>query len=761
MNPLIAIERWLDIRPGERRAFFLSALGAALMMGFAVTARSLREAFFLDEFDIRQLPYITIATTALSFPAVAAFTRVLDQRGPDRVYQLLLSVLSAGLIALWALTTLTTNTTLVMLTTVGFYLVTAVGTLLLTSGFWVITSERFALRDAKRLFGLISAGGTLGAMVAGLSVGPVTTNFGNGAAVLSLVGIVALIGFLQRFLPQAGPPAAPDEEPLRLRDGLEVVRTNRHLRTMALIVGVATLASYVVDYAFKEAAEQVYVTDEALSGFFGRFYGLTAVISLLLQVTVASRLLARAGVAWSLAVLPLSLILGGGVFLAVPGLLSATLMRGADASLRKSLHRAVLEFLWVPIPPRLRRRTKTFIDSFVDSAAEGFGAVIVFLWATLAGLPSAGLVGMVLAVAFALLVLSRAMGPIYMRSVLDRLAEGRDTIEDEVVQTQFVGGEFTMTVTQLDVGAALEQTGIHAAPRQSPGKPHGNAPGTPEHGSVAARLASSDPGVVTEALEQTANWTLDEVSPLTRLLARDAFYRRAGDVLVGIEGAAGALGDLLMDESADFVVQRRVPRVLATIKEKAARDALLRGLSARRFEVRYRSAVALARRRKSGSDSGVGGAADRIWAAIRAELNRERPIWELQKLLDDRPAEDDFVTGRVQGRGELSLEHTFRLLSLVLDPDPVRTAFHGIVLDDPRLRSLSLEYLEQILPADVRDKLWPFIGDLSEHRQRREIRERSDVVADLLKTGVTLFGTPAERERLRVALQEDSSDDGS
>ena len=50
MNPLIAIERWLDIRPGERRAFFLSALGAALMMGFAVTARSLREAFFLDEF---------------------------------------------------------------------------------------------------------------------------------------------------------------------------------------------------------------------------------------------------------------------------------------------------------------------------------------------------------------------------------------------------------------------------------------------------------------------------------------------------------------------------------------------------------------------------------------------------------------------------------------------------------------------------------------------------------------------------------------
>ncbi len=365
---------------------------------------------------------------------------------------------------------------------------------------------------------------------------------------------------------------------------------------------------------------------------------------------------------------------------------------------------------------------------------------------------------MVLAVAFVLLVLSRAMGPIYMRSVLDRLAEGRDTLEDEVVQTQFVGGEFTMTVTQLDVSAALEQTGVHLRPARSAAP---NSVPTAEHASLAQRLSAADPSLVTATLEETTDWTLEHIPPLTRLLARDAFYRRAGDVLAGIEGAADALGKVLVDESADFVVQRRVPRVLAAIEAGTAQDALLGGLSAHRFEVRYRSAVALARRRKSGRDVGSDGAADRIWAAIRAELSRERPIWELQKLLDDRPAEDDFVTGRVQGRGELSLEHTFRLLSLVLDPDPVRTAFHGIVLDDVRLRSLSLEYLEQILPADVRDRLWPFIGDLSEHRQRREIRDRSDVVADLLKTGVTLFGTPAERERLKAALQEDSADDGS
>ncbi len=65
-----------------------------------------------------------------------------------------------------------------------------------------------------------------------------------------------------------------------------------------------------------------------------------------------------------------------------------TLVRGADNSVRKSLHRSVLEVLYVPVPIALQRKTKTFIDSVVDALGEGLGAGIVLLWVTLAGLPS-------------------------------------------------------------------------------------------------------------------------------------------------------------------------------------------------------------------------------------------------------------------------------------------------------------------------------------------------------------------------------------
>jgi hypothetical protein len=756
MNPLLTLERTLDIRPGDRRAFWLSAAGAFLVIGFSITARALREAFFLDEFAIENLPYVTLASTALSLPAVAVFTRLIGRYSPDRVYNGLILALAAGLAFLWAANTLEPSAPIVAATTVAFYVFTVLGTLLLTSGFWVVTSERFQLREAKRLFGLISAGGTAGAMVAGFAIGPITRLAGNGVAVLSLIATLLMTLALQRFLPVAVyPVAGPTSDESSVRESLATVAGDPHLRTMAIIVAVATLASYLVDFEFKEAASLAYETDEQLAGFFGRFYGVTGVIALVVQVGLAARLLAGAGVAWSLAILPMALLAGSGLLIAVPGLMAATVLRGADASLRKSLHRAVMEFLWVPVSPELRRRTKAFVDSFVDSAAEGGAALIVFLWVTVGGFASSGLTVLVVAAALLALWLARSMGQAYFRTVVARLQAGHASLEGELVQTQFVGGEFTMTVTQFDVTAALTGTGATPTGRASDA---GDAEAAPPRTRLDS-LAAADPAVVTSTLDSPDVWEPRHVPALMRLLARDAFYRRATGVLARAGGAVPQLAATLLDENADFVIRRRIPRVLAIIDTPEAHAALVQGLSTRRFEVRYRCGVALAQRRKGGkSESQEKWSTSALWDAIRGELNRERPIWELQKLLDDQPQQDDFVAGKVYGRGELSLEHTFRLLSLVIDPEPVRTAFHGIVLEDARLKGLALEYLEQVLPGDIRDMLWPFIGDLSEDRQKRAVRGRDAIAAELLKTGATLFADKGERDRLRAALRQDSED---
>lgn len=558
-------------------------------------------------------------------------------------------------------------------------------------------------------------------------------------------------------------------------EGLRTLFGNRHLRLVAGIVLVTSAASYIVTWQLQEAIEITALSEAAaanlgegatitavntrIAAFMGAFRGWTGGLAFIIQVFLASRILAGAGIAWSLAILPLALILGSTGMLVLPGLFMATLVRGADYALGKSLYRTVAELLWVPVRSSLRRRAKAFVDTTVGNAGDGLGALIVLLWVTLGHLPSRFLSVFVILACLALLYLSRAMGAQYFATLRSRLESSSSS---ELLNAAGLerADRLGATFTRLDITRVLATTGIHLdAPPEKPRAPDTSADaGAAESMTVFQMIRTGDSTLIGEALDGPADWTVEDVPTLTTFLARDAWLARAVHALasVGAE-AVPYLSSVLGDESADFVIRRRIPRVLARIDHPDADSELVDALQAGRFEVRYRVALALRSRRQNSFPVAPGDRETAIWEAIRAELSREKPVWELARLLDAE-ADDAFVENRIGLRGELSLEHTFRMLSLVLEHKTTRAAYHGIVLDDPELKSFALEYLEQALPVDVRDRLWPFIGDLSASAARRAIRALDDVVADLLQTGATLFGSPEDREALRRYLEEDDED---
>ena len=78
-----------------------------------------------------------------------------------------------------------------------------------------------------------------------------------------------------------------------------------------------------------------------------------------------------------------------------------------------------------------------------------------------------------------------------------------------------------------------------------------------------------------------------------------------------------------------------------------------------------------------------------------------------------------------------------------------------ILLADDHLKSFALEYLEQVLPAEIRRRLWVFIGDVSEHKRRRSLRSLDRVVSDLMGSHATLFAGAEEQDALRRLLKEE------
>ena len=764
MTTAARLAEWLNVRPNEVRLVLLAFAGAFVMMAFVVLSRALREAFFLDRYSASSLPYVGGAALGLGLAGAALFSRAVSERHPQSVMRVLIAALAVGILVLHPF--LRNTGTLV----VAFYLVTAVGTMLLTSGFWLVVSELFAVREAKRLFGLISAGGTLGLLAAGLCIRPLLGLLAPRDLLFVLAGLLALALLVNEALPRdrLRPADSRDDRPtMRAGEGIRLVASHTHVRMIALVLALVSAASAVVDYQFKEAVQSALGGGPEMAVFFGDFYAWTGGLAFLLQVLVTTRLLAAAGIAGSVALVPLVLALGSVGMLVAPGLVIATGLRGADSTLRKSVFRSVMEFLWVPVPQEIRRRTKTFVDSVADALGEGVGVLVVFLWVTLPGFPSRWLSVFVIAICVALLALSGGIGREYFRTLRSRLAVSGGG--NEVLASLGTGDARGATLSRIDVTRVLDTRGISLAP---PGPPEGSADRPAPDAEAGGEdpdtvLRSRDVARITELLRQGGASDPDLVPALARLLARDRLAEAATETLVGIGPAAvPVLAGLLRDAGGDFVIRRRLPRVLARIPDPAADSALLEALDSDRFEIRYRAAVALARRRRNGLAQEVRDPGRVIWRAIRAELGRGRAVWELARLLDDVDP-DPFVERRVGERGQLSLEHVFRMLGLVGDPAAIRAAWRALLSEQPEARSFALEYLDQVLPTDVRDGLWPFIGDLSADRERRAIRPIDDVVADLARTGATLFGDGDERDALRRYLEapdgreEDPADGGA
>jgi len=91
----------------------------------------------------------------------------------------------------------------------------------------------------------------------------------------------------------------------------------------------------------------------------------------------------------------------------------------------------------------------------------------------------------------------------------------------------------------------------------------------------------------------------------------------------------------------------------------------------------------------------------------------------------------------VRHRASQSLAHVFTLLALVLPSEPLQIAFRSLHTNDLYLQGTALEYLEGLLPAPIRERLWPFLED--RRSGRRSQRPRDEILADLMRSNHSIM----------------------
>lgn len=746
----------------DSRRFAAMAMGGiAVMMAYQVASRAVRDTLFLSLFSPRTLPLMVAAASALSIACALGAGRLLSRHGPARVVPGAMALSGLLTLAEWPLAALRPAIGAVVV----YLHVSAIAPVLL-SGFWSILNERFDPRTAKRVIGRVSAIGTLGGLAGGVLAE-------RGASWLGVPGTLALLALLQgwcawslRGLVARGRRHSRGREGSRHVPAAQAVRqlaTTSYLRNLALLVVGSSVSASLLDYVFKAQSAGAMSPGLGLMRLFAAFYAVVSLLTFAIQALLTRAVLGRAGVAPSIGALPAAVVAGGVVAAAVPGPLSVAFARGLESVLRGSLFRSGYELLYTPIPAAEKRATKAIVDVGCDRLGDMVGAGLVALVLVLPS-TSVNLALIALAVAFALatLALVARLQSGYVSSLEAGLRAGAGDLDSAADPdwsvAQSLTGSFGVPGLPATPGARAGVAAAVSAAKPAPAAASFHPPALADDTLVAGlrELRSGDPGRVRAALVASSPLDPGLVAQGIALLAWDEV---ATDVIRALRAVAtrhaGQLVDALLDPGTEFTVRRRIPPVLAVSHARRAVDGLVNGLVDTRFEVRYRCGRALDGLR--GADPRLGVDEALVYEAVRRETRVGRAVWNSQKLLEqlEETGHETFVDDFVRHRAGRSLEHVFTLLALVLPREPLRIAFAGLNAGNASLRGLALEYLESVLPPDVRDELWPYL----EERPRspgdgtHRVRARGEVLEDLMRSNQSI---QLGLENLRRARQPDA-----
>ena len=383
-------ERLLHLRSGDLAPGVLLFAYYFLIISGYIVGQVARDALFLDHFAPDQLPYVDITIAVLVAFVVAGYIRLSHRTGLRELLAWSLTAFALTALFFWWAIGGSDSAWLfpALYVWVGIFGVMAI------TQVWTLANFMLTTREAKRLFGLVGAGGILGGIFGGFFSNAVVRAFGTESLLLVLavflmlcVALVLLIFRQHRWGPDREDQGSVgvDESPRNLLESFRLMLSSKHLTSIATLICITSIVTTAAGWQFKAIASETIVEKDALAAFFGSFQGYAGIAALAAQLMLTSRLLQRFGVGATLFILPVTLALGSLGVLATGGIFAATFLKGSDKVLRYSIDTASLQLLYLPVPANIKIQIKSFIDTVIWRLGDGLAGLTLLVFVTYLG----------------------------------------------------------------------------------------------------------------------------------------------------------------------------------------------------------------------------------------------------------------------------------------------------------------------------------------------------------------------------------------
>ena len=260
---------------------------------------------------------------------------------------------------------------------VGLFIGISVLNLFIISVFWSMMADAYDQADARKLYGPVAMGGTIGA-IAGPSLTAILAPVIGPMNLLPISATFLAIAAVLSLLIPRRPDAAPQQKiGGNILAGIKLALKSQTLLRIALIIICYTTVSTLLYFEQADIVKQTIKDSGARTRFFALLDLTNNITTVTLQLLVTRQVLTRLGLRTALTAAPALIGTGLAVLAVFPRLALIAVLQVIHRAGEHAFTRPGREVIYTMVEPEERYKAKNFIDTFVYRGNDALVAWLV------------------------------------------------------------------------------------------------------------------------------------------------------------------------------------------------------------------------------------------------------------------------------------------------------------------------------------------------------------------------------------------------
>ncbi len=412
------LRRVVDVREDEVRAMLTSFAFFFFLLSSYFVLRPIRDAVAAAS-GVTKLPWLFTGTLAVTLICNPLFSSLVVRFPIRRVIPISYHFFIASFLVFYVVLRFVSTgegSTIDTWMQRAFFIWTTVFALFNTSIFWSLMADSFHSDQAKRLFGFIGVGGTLGSIIGSAATAVLAPRLGavNVLLVSSVLVELAILTILRFPLQSRGDgrgvrgahvrQGGSRRRDLERRDepdgnvviggsvwsGFTHVLKSPYLLAICAFMILYTIGSTVLYFAQSDIVGHVYADRTARTAVLAQLELVTQILTVITQIFFTGRIIRWIGLAAALALMPAISIIGFGSLGLIPVFVTVAVFTVLRRASNFAITNPSMEVLFTVVRREDKYKAKNVIETFVyrggDQVGAWFYAGLAALGLTLAGI---------------------------------------------------------------------------------------------------------------------------------------------------------------------------------------------------------------------------------------------------------------------------------------------------------------------------------------------------------------------------------------